>query len=146
MKEIIYLGSDHAGYEMKEDIKKYLTDLDHPVEDLGAYSDEPSDYPEFAYAVAEKIIEKKARGILFCGSGEGMAIAANRLKGARASVVWNEDIARETREDNDSNILSLPSRYLKLEEARKIVKAWLETPFSQAERHVRRIKKLEAGI
>src|SRR3989344_8615668 len=109
---MIYLGSDHAGYELKKTIETMLAQKGESVEDLGAKGDNPSDYPQFAKAVAERVSKNpQDRGILFCRSGQGMAIAANRFKNVRACVAWNAEVARESRNDNDSNILSLPAGY-----------------------------------
>jgi len=141
---MIYLGSDHAGYELKEYIRKYLSGKGERVEDLGAKDNQPSDYPEFAKVVAQKISQNpEDKGILFCRSGQGMAMAANRFKGVRAAVVWNAGVARESRNDNNSNILSLPAGYLSKEEASKIVDVWLATPLSTEERHHKRIKEID---
>lgn len=102
---MLFLAADHAGYEMKEFIRHKLATRNVAFEDFGTFSDEPVDYPGYAHKVARAVVKHKGRGILFCGSGQGMAIAANRHKGARASVVWSKEIAQETREDNDANIL-----------------------------------------
>jgi len=141
---MIYLGSDHGGYELKEVIKKDLQDRGEAVEDLGASDDTPSDYPEYAYAVAEKVTDdNENRGILFCRSGQGMAIVANRIKGIRVALAWNKEVAVESRKDNDSNVLSLPADYVSEDEARAIVTAWLETPFSSEPRHQHRIDEID---
>jgi len=141
---MIYLGSDHAGYELKKAIKAMLAQNTEGIEDLGAENDNPSDYPRFAKAVAERVsANPQDRGILFCRSGQGMAMAANRFNDVRACVAWNAEVARESRNDNDSNILSLPAGYLTPDEAEKIVNVWLVTPASKEERHVERIKQIE---
>ena len=137
---MIWLGSDHAGFELKETIKQFLLDRNVLVADLGCESTDSVDYPAFAVKVAKRIIDNPHdRGILFCASGEGMAIAANRIKGIRCALAWNERVAEESRADNDSNILSLPANYITPKEAENIVWRWLETEFSGAERHSRRI-------
>ena len=143
----IILSSDHAGYELKEKIKKYLTELDFEYEDMGPSSVDPKDdYPDFVIPVATKVVEnlKENKGIVIGGSGQGEAIAANKIKGIRAAIYYGGslDIVRLSRNHNDANILSLGARFLTEEEAKKAVKVWLETPFSGDERHKRRIKKI----
>ncbi len=143
----IYLGADHAGFYLKEKIFAHLSKLEYDVEDDGNKTLDPSDdYPQFAFAVATKVLgseDPDARGILLCGSGQGICMAANRIRGIRAALVWNESVARETRNDNDSNVLCIPARFLKEEEALTIIDVWLQTPFSRAERHVRRLREIE---
>lgn len=141
---MIYLGSDHAGFEAKEKIKRELIEKGESVEDLGANNDNPSDYPKFARLVAEKVAgDPSAKGILFCRSGQGTAITANRFRGVRAVVAWNSESARESRNDNDSNILSIPAGYLKIDEIIKIINVWLVTPASKEERHIKRIRDID---
>ena len=141
---MIWLASDHAGIELKNIVMEELKRLGKKYEDLGANSHEPTDYPPLAHQVARQVSAKpNNRGILICKSGQGMAMAANRHKNVRASVVWNAEVARETREDNDSNVLSLPAGYIDSQEAVGIVKEWLKTPFSQAERHKRRTQQID---
>ncbi|HLB32241.1 MAG TPA: RpiB/LacA/LacB family sugar-phosphate isomerase [Patescibacteria group bacterium] len=141
---MIWLASDHAGVELKDMVKAELGRLSKKYEDLGANSHEPTDYPPLAHQVARKVsTEPNDRGILICKSGQGMAMAANRHKGVRASVVWNKEIAHETREDNNSNILALPAGYIDGTEAVEMVREWLKTPFSDAERHVRRTQQID---
>lgn len=143
----IFLGSDHAGFYLKEKVFAHLSKLEYDVEDVGDKTLDPADdYPQFAFGVTTKLLgseDPDPRGILLCGSGQGMCIAANRIRGIRASLVWNEAIAKETRNDNDSNVLCLPARELKDEEALAIIDTWLRTPFSGAERHARRIREIE---
>lgn len=141
---MIYLGADHAGFNLKEEIKKYLTELGYEYEDLGNQILEPiDDYPDFVLPVAKKVVETDGRGILICATGIGMSIAANKIKGIRAALCWNDFTAKESREHNDSNILCLGGRLLDLETAKKIVKIWLETEFTGDERHVRRLEKIK---
>jgi len=145
---MIYLGTDHAGFELKEKLKKYLIGLNYQVEDLGNFVyDEQDDYPDFIRKVADAVARdpEQSRGVILGGSGQGEAMMANRIKNARAAVIYNynEDIVRLSREHNDANILSLGARFLNEEEAKKIVKLWLETKFSNEERHKRRIKKID---
>ncbi|HSX14660.1 MAG TPA: RpiB/LacA/LacB family sugar-phosphate isomerase [Candidatus Saccharimonadales bacterium] len=141
----VFLAADHAGFELKKTIKRHLEQADFEVEDLGPEElDKDDDYPVKAYDVATKVLgEDDARGILVCSSGQGMAIAANRLSGIRASVIWSVDGAKETRLDNDSNVLSLPAQMIDEDTALKIIDTWLATKFSGEERHLRRIKELE---
>ncbi len=143
----IFIGSDHAGFALKSELMTYLTKSGYDIEDIGAKSLDPEDdYPQFAYLAVTKVLgsdDHDPRAILVCGSGQGMAIAANRFSGIRASVIWDEAEARETREDNDSNVLCLPSRVLRDQDANEIVDTWLKTNFSNAGRHKRRIAQLD---
>lgn len=141
----VYLTADHAGYELKNILYEHLHHQGHEVEDLGAHTLDPEDdYPKYAYAIVTKVLgDDDARGIMICGSGEGMAIAANRVHGIRAAVVWSEEGAKETRRDNDSNVLSLAARMLDTDTALAIADVWLKEPFSGEERHARRIKQLD---
>ena len=143
MKKKLFLGSDHAGFQLKEEIKKFLDKLRIEHEDLGASSDEPSDYPDIAYELAKKVAAADSRGILMCGTGIGESIVANKVKGIRAANCFNEYTAQKSREHNNSNILCLGARVLSAEEAKTIVKAWIETDFSNEERHRRRLGKIE---
>ena len=143
----VFIGADHAGFRLKEAVAAHLAKRGYDVEDGGDKQLDPADdYPHFAYTVTTKVLgseDGEARGILLCGSGQGMCIAANRVRGIRAALCWSEEIARETRTDNDSNVLCIPARTLSTEEAFIIIDTWLETPFSGAARHVRRIKEIE---
>ena len=139
---MIYLGADHAGFSMKESIKKWLIERGESITDLGTDSDEEIDYPEIAEKVASTVVEHSGKGILFCRSGQGMAMAANKIIGSRAATVWSPEVAKETREDNDANIIAIPSGYISEDIARQTILAWLNTPFSSAERHLRRIKAI----
>jgi len=126
---MLYLASDHAGFELKEVLKKYLLEIGFDVKDMGNFVyDENDDYPDW---------------IVLGGSGQGEAIVANRVPGIRAAVLYNynEDIIKLSREHNDANILSLGARFISEEDAKKAVKAWIETEFSREERHQRRIEK-----
>lgn len=148
----VYLGADHAGFDLKENLKKFLDKKKIKYEDLGAYKlNKNDDYPDFALKVAKKVSkEKGSRGILICGTGMGMDVAANKVKGIRAIPVWNEKLAKLSRSHNDANILSLsggkilkkvPGVGLSPKKAEKIVSIWLKTPF-EGGRHRRRIKKI----
>ncbi len=145
----IYIGTDHAGFELKEELKKFLEDLGCEVEDKGAYEfNKEDDYPDFILPVVKAVAEDIARdldsrGIVIGGSGQGEAIVANKVKNIRAAVVYDEYSARMSREHNDANIVSLGTRTLSADKAKKLVKLWLETPFSNEERHKRRIEKIK---
>ncbi len=143
----IYVGSDHNGFELKQELFAYLSRNNYDVEDVGDKQLDPEDdFPQFAAIAATKILgstDQDPRAILICGSGQGMAMAANRFKGIRASVVWDVEEAKITRNDNDSNVLCLPSRILKEDETNAIVKAWLETPFAGATRYIRRNRQMD---
>ena len=141
---MIYLGADHAGFHLKEELKKYLEELGYEYKDLGNKQLEPKDdYPDFAFVVAEKIVVSQEKGILICATGFGMAMAANKIKGIRAAVCWDEFTALQSREHNDANILCLGGKVIDLETAKKIVRIWLETEFTGEERHVRRLEKIK---
>jgi ribose 5-phosphate isomerase B len=140
----IALGADHAGYELKDQIKQYLQTKGFEVRDEGTSSPESVDYPDFARAVAHDVSEQRADlGILVCGSGIGMAIAANKVHGIRAAKVDTEYEAQMSREHNDANVLTMGARILKPEEALRIVDKWLATPFAGG-RHERRVEKIAA--
>lgn len=143
----IFIGTDHAGFEIKELLVPFLRVLGHEVEDMGAHSFEAlDDYPDFIRPVAEAVAkDSSARGIILGGSGQGEAMCANRVKGARAAVYYGGpfDIAVLSREHNDANILSLGARFVDEDEAKEVVRVWLETAFSGDERHARRIAKID---
>lgn len=143
----IFLGADHNGFHMKEDVFAYLSKRGYDVEDVGDREfDAEDDFPEFAQMAAIKVLgEDGSRAILICGGGQGMCMAANRFRGIRASVIWDDYEARMTRNDNDSNVLCLPSRVLEKDKAewQAIIDTWLETPFASAERYRRRNRQLD---
>lgn len=141
----IFLGSDHNGFHLKEDILAYLSKHGYDVEDVGDKNLDPGDdFPEFAQMAAIKVLgEDDARAILICGGGQGMAMAANRFRGIRASVVWDAFEAKMTRNDNDSNVLCLPSRVIDESEWEGIVETWLNTPFAGAIRFKRRNAQID---
>lgn len=141
---MIYIGSDHAGYNLKEEIKKYLSELKVDFEDLGAKTLNPQDdYPDFAKSVAEKVAKyPESRGIMICGTGLGSCIVANKVKGIRAASVWNEETAKQSREHLDANILCLGGRTQTVKEAKKILRVWMQTEFLGEERHKRRLEKI----
>lgn len=139
----IIIGSDHGGFELKTAIIKFLTDLKYEIEDVGTYSAESCDYPEIAAKLCKNVLAENTRGILVCGTGIGMVIAANKYKGIRAALCGDTYSARLTREHNDSNVLCLGERVIGHGLALDIVKIWLETEFSNAERHKNRIKLID---
>lgn len=142
----IYLGSDHAGFEHKEYVRSLLEKQGIPYVDLGAFSSTKKvDYPLFAKRVAHNVVKHKdkALGILVCGTGTGMAIAANKIKGARAAFAYDEYSAKMARHDNDANILTLRGRDFAKTKLASIVRTWIETPFSNLSRHKKRIAQLE---
>ena len=139
----IAIGSDHAGFRYKEKSKQFLTGLGHAVDDFGTDSEEPVDYPLFIRPVARAVARGEAeRGVVFGGSGNGEAMAANRVKGVRCALCWNAETARLARQHNDANIISLGQRMVPEDAALEIVRTWLETPF-EGGRHLRRIQLLD---
>jgi len=140
----IGIAADHGGYALKARIIRELTESGHEVSDLGTNSTDPVDYPDYAKAVAEAILQGRAeRAILLCGSGQGICIAANRFKGIRAAVCDTPEEARVGRNDDDTNVLCLPAKALSEGRAEDIVKAWLDTAFAGAARYKRRIVELD---
>ena len=160
---MIYLATDHAGFELKEKVKEFLKRESYEVRDMGAYQLDPNDdYPDFISKAAEEVSkDPQSKAIIFGSSGEGEAMVANKYSGVRAAVFYtpcvpahNVDISgrvsddpfemiRLTREHNDANVLSLGAKILKEEDALKAVKLWLKTPFTKEERHLRRIEKIK---
>lgn len=144
----IAVGSDHAGYEdppphYKPAIMAHLEEKGHEVVDCGTNGSESVDYPDFADRVAEAVAKGEAeRGVLVCGTGMGIAMAANRHKGVRAAVCVTPEMARLSREHNNANVIALGRRTLSLEQCKELIDIWLETPFSGGERHKRRIAKM----
>ena len=138
----IALGTDHAGYEYKECIRHYLTEQGHEVEDFGTHSDEPCDYPDFVYPAAHAVAQGNCdRAIVLGGSGNGETIVANKVRGIRCAVCWNEELARLSRAHNDANVMSIGARTVSSEMALKMVAVWLRTPFDGG-RHTERIRKI----
>jgi ribose 5-phosphate isomerase B len=143
MPEHIPIGADHAGFELKERLKRELEALGFAPDDVGTHSAESTDYPDYAHQVADRVARgEAARGVLLCGTGLGMAYAANRHHGVRAAVAWTPEIAKLAREHNDANILVLPARFVTEGAGLDILKTWLETPF-EGGRHARRIAKID---
>jgi len=141
----IAIGADHAGYRLKDEIVPLLKELGHEVEDFGCDCSQSVDYPDYALPVCERVVKGEAdRGILICGTGIGMSIAANKVPGIRCALVHDLFSAKATREHNDTNVLAMGERVIGPGLAQEIVKVWLETPFSQGERHVNRVNKVMA--
>ncbi len=142
-KERIPIASDHAGFEMKQHLSAALEKMGYEVEDIGTHSSASTDYADFAHPLADKVGKGEVkRGVLLCGTGLGMAYAANRHHGVRAAVAWSREIAELSRKHNDSNVLVLPARFVSEEDGIQILKAWLETAF-EGGRHEGRVKKIE---
>ena len=143
----IFIGSDHAGFKLKEKLIPFLAELGHEVVDKGAFSyNESDDYPDFVKPVAEEVSKNNgSKGVIIGKSGQGEAMCANRIMGVRAAVWYggNTELIKLSREHNDANILSFAGGFVSEEEAMGAINLWLETPFSHAERHVRRIEKLD---
>lgn len=140
----VAIGSDHAGFRYKEEIKKMLLAQGYTVRDFGTYSAESCDYPTFIRPTAEAVARGEFdRGIVLGGSGNGEAIVANKVKGIRCGLCWSVETAVANRDHNDGNVLALGERMVSLELALQIVQLWLETPFSNDPRHVRRIQAIE---
>lgn len=143
---MIYIGADHRGFKLKEEITKFLAEKKYPLEDMGNFSYDPNDdYTDFAKLVAGKVSEKpkENKGILICGSGVGVDIVANKFHGVRSALADDIATAKQSREHDDTNVLSLPADEVDFEQAKKIITVWLETPFSNGEKYKRRINKIE---
>ncbi len=140
----IALAADHGGYDLKEEIKNYLWDEGHEVVDLGTDSCESVDYPEYGRRCSEAVVNGEVeRGIVFCGTGVGISIAANKVKGARCSLCTSNIMAEMTRKHNDANVLALGGRITSFENAREITDIWLGTEF-EGGRHQRRVDQLDS--
>ena len=140
--EKIAIGADHAGFEFKELLKKWLEKNGYAVKDFGTYSGESADYPDFAHLVASAVEKKEYDlGLLTCGSANGVAMTANKHQGVRAAICWNEDLAAVARQHNDANILCVPARHIPIELAEKILDRFLHSSF-EGGRHARRVNKI----
>ncbi|HEY4506725.1 MAG TPA: RpiB/LacA/LacB family sugar-phosphate isomerase [Candidatus Paceibacterota bacterium] len=146
---MVYIGADHRGYQLKEKLKKFLEELGHDCKDLGAFEyNKDDDYPDFSKKVAESVVLRQAqdqndRGILICGSGIGIAIAANKIKGIRAGTAISPEQVRDSVNDENLNVLAISADYTGEKEAQEIVEAFLDTEFSGEERHIRRINEIK---
>lgn len=137
----IYIASDHAGFELKNSLVKYLQSAKHAVHDLGTNSLDSVDFPDYADLVCKKVINSSSVGVLICGSGQGMAMRANKYAPIRAALVYNDDVARLSREHNDANVICLGARLCTLENAIKWINIFLTTDFSEG-RHCQRVDKI----
>jgi ribose 5-phosphate isomerase B len=138
----IAVGSDHAGFDLKETIRRYLESEGHEVKDFGTTSSESTDYPDFAFAVAQAVASGGFRyGVMVCSTGIGMAIAANKVKGVRAAIGYNAEVAAQSRAHLDANVLVFGQKFIDPDDAVAALRRWLETPF-EGGRHERRLKKI----
>ena len=145
MAEVIPIGSDHAGYQLKERLVEELRALGYEPLDLGTHSAESTDYPDSAHQVAGKVEQRTAkRGVLLCGTGLGMSYAANRHRGVRAALAWSPEVAKLAREHGDANILILPARFVSEDQGVDILRTWLDAEF-EGGRHRRRVEKIDRG-
>lgn len=139
----IAVGSDHAGYSVKQQLVQFLTNEGHSVTDCGTTSEASVDYPDYAAKVSGEVTSGRCeRGILLCGTGIGMSIAANKIKGIRAAVVWNAEVAVLAAQHNWANVLCLPSRFVSVEDLKQTANTWLKTPYDMGGRHERRVKEI----
>lgn len=142
MKEIIPIASDHAGYELKNKVIEFLNSINIDVKDFGTFSSESVDYPDFAHQVGSAVNKGLfQRGIVICGSGNGVQMTVNKYPNVRCALCWNEEIASLARQHNDANIVSLPARFIDVNTALKIVEIFINTPF-EGGRHQRRVEKI----
>ncbi len=138
----IVIGSDHAGYEYKEEVKKALEAKGLKVDDKGTHSSDSVDYPDFAHPVANDVAAGKAAfGILICGSGNGVCITANKHDGIRAALCWNEEVAALARQHNNANVICMPARYVNVQDAKAMVEIFMNTSF-EGGRHGKRVDKI----
>ena len=143
----IAFANDHAAYDVRQALIDYIKSLGHSVKDFGWSQNTSCDYPDYAIPASESVAKGESDfGILLCGSGIGMCIVANKVKGIRAALCWNEEVAKLSRLHNNANVLCLPARFLTLEELKKVIAAWLSTPFSNEARHQNRINKIPQGV
>jgi len=138
----IAIGSDHAGFELKEQVITYLKSKNVVVLDKGTYSLERADYPDYGHAVAKEVLDKKILGIVICGSGNGINMSVNKHIGIRGALCWNSEVAALARKHNNANIMALPARFMNLEEAKKCVDAFVSEKF-EGGRHQDRVLKIE---
>ncbi|MFN2529689.1 MAG: ribose 5-phosphate isomerase B [Pyrinomonadaceae bacterium] len=143
-QKLVAVGADHGGYKMKEELKTLLNELGHRIHDFGTNSEDAVDYPDFAHAVARSVADGSSDvGIVIDGAGVGSAITANKVPGVRAAACYSVQVARNSREHNDANVLTLGSKTISTAELRDIVTAWLGTAIKE-ERHKKRVAKIEA--
>jgi len=140
----ILVSNDHAGVQLKNEVKSFLEDKGYVVENLGDNSGESVDYPDIIHPLAKEISENKdKKGIIMCGTGNGVSMVANKYEGVRAGLCWSKEIAELIRKHNDANVLSLPARFISTKEALEIVQVFLETEFEDGGRHERRVEKID---
>ena len=140
----ILVSNDHAGVQLKNEVKSFLEDKGYVVENLGDNSGESVDYPDIIHPLAKEISENKdKKGIIMCGTGNGVSMVANKYEGVRAGLCWSKEIAKLIRKHNDANVLSLPARFISTKEALEIVQVFLETDFEDGGRHERRVEKID---
>jgi ribose 5-phosphate isomerase B len=142
MAKLIRMAADHAGYELKEALKPLLNELGYEVKDFGTHSTESMDYPDVAHPLADAVEKGEVCcGVAMCGSANGISMSLNKHQGVRAAICWNPELASLARQHNDANILSLPARFIPLEMAQEIVKAFFAAEF-EGGRHLRRVEKI----
>ncbi|MBN9350949.1 MAG: ribose 5-phosphate isomerase B [Chitinophagaceae bacterium] len=142
LKLPVAIGSDHAGFQFKEFLKSFLESENIPFKDLGTHSPDSVDYPDFAHPVSDAVENGAASfGILICGSGNGVAMSANKHAGIRAALCWQEEIAKLARKHNDANVICLPARFISMDEGKELVRAFMLTEF-EGGRHERRVNKI----
>lgn len=140
----ILVSNDHAGVQLKNEVKSFLEDKGYVVENLGDNSGESVDYPDIIHPLAKEISENKdKKGIIMCGTGNGVSMVANKYEGVRAGLCWSKEIAELIRKHNDANVLSLPARFISTKEALEIVQVFLDTDFEDGGRHERRVEKID---
>lgn len=140
---MIFIGADHRGFELKGKIAKWLAGRGYEFEDMGAYEyDHDDDYVDYAILVAQKVVEKNARGIVICGSGVGVDIAANKVNGVRCGLGWEEDQVHAVRKEDNINVLALAADNIDVDKAMKLTETFLETEFVQTDRYLRRVEKI----
>ncbi|WP_299202523.1 ribose 5-phosphate isomerase B [Brumimicrobium sp.] len=143
--EIIPIGADHAGFQMKEAIKTYFTERGYNFKDYGTYSEDSIDYPDYGHPVAQHVSENKdTLGIVICGSGNGINMTVNKHQGIRGALCWKEELAELARQHNDANIIALPARFVSIEDGIKMVEKFLTTKF-EGGRHQNRVEKISCG-
>lgn len=143
----LFIAADHAGFDLKEALKAYLQEQGHTLKDFGTHSSESMDYPDVVHPLIHQmeLQQGKAMGILICGSGQGVCMTANKASHIRAALVWQEDMARLSRQHNNANVICLPARFIEEDVAKAAIEAFLTTPF-EGGRHERRVTKMTAGL
>ena len=137
----ITIGSDHAGVEYKIEITSFLKSINHNCLDVGTHTKESVDYPDYAHLVAQNVLSDSDFGVLICGSGNGVSMAANKHKGVRAAICWNKKIAKLARNHNNANIISIPARFITLKESIEIINVFIQEGFDGG-RHTQRVNKI----